>query len=111
MLSEFGYNNLVSPFPCSSRVHLPKAGSYHWPNTGLHFVVRRPVTVEIESLAWDQFLNRIVQEHSWMIAGPLFGIKTDPGAVKAVYLPHFVAFQGKQMGEVMMLIMGLKVLL
>lgn len=82
------------------RVHFPVAGSYHWPNTGLHFVVRQPVTIEIEFCAWDQFLDQIVPQHSWMIAGPLFDIKAEPGAVAAVYLPHFVALQGKWEGEV-----------
>ncbi|XP_057572867.1 NACHT, LRR and PYD domains-containing protein 1 [Hippopotamus amphibius kiboko] len=76
------------------RVHFPMAGFYHWPNTGLRFVVRGPVTVEIEFCAWDQFLNRTFPQHSWMVAGPLFDIKAEPGAVAAVYLPHFVALQG-----------------
>ncbi|XP_012581544.1 PREDICTED: NACHT, LRR and PYD domains-containing protein 1-like [Condylura cristata] len=76
------------------RAHLPTAGSYHWPNTGLHFVVRRAVTVEIEFCAWDPFLDTIVPRDTWMVAGPLFDIKADPGAVAAVYLPHFVSLQG-----------------
>eukprot|EP00070_Physeter_catodon_P046997 XP_028353891.1 NACHT, LRR and PYD domains-containing protein 1 [Physeter catodon] len=75
------------------RVHFPVASFYHWPNTGLHFVVRGPVTVEMEFCAWDQFLNRTFPQHSWMVAGPLFDIKAEPGAVAAVYLPHFVALQ------------------
>uniref|UniRef100_G1QEX3 NLR family pyrin domain containing 1 n=1 Tax=Myotis lucifugus TaxID=59463 RepID=G1QEX3_MYOLU len=77
------------------RVHFPVAGSYHWPNTGLYFVVRGPVTIEIEFCAWDQFLDQIVPQHSWMVAGPLFDIKVKPGAVAAVYLPHFIALQGQ----------------
>ncbi|XP_012581545.1 PREDICTED: LOW QUALITY PROTEIN: NACHT, LRR and PYD domains-containing protein 1 [Condylura cristata] len=76
------------------RAHLPTAGSHHWPNTGLHFVVRRAVTVEIEFCAWDPFLDTIVPRDTWMVAGPLFDIKADPGAVAAVYLPHFVSLQG-----------------
>ncbi|XP_037349124.2 NACHT, LRR and PYD domains-containing protein 1-like [Talpa occidentalis] len=76
------------------RAHFPTAGSYHWPNTGLHFVVRRAVTIEIEFCAWDQFLDRAVPQHNWMVAGPLFDIKAEPGAVAAVYLPHFVSLQG-----------------
>ncbi|XP_014305337.2 NACHT, LRR and PYD domains-containing protein 1-like, partial [Myotis lucifugus] len=76
-----------------NRVHFPVAGSYHWPNVGLHFVVRGPVTIEIEFCAWDQFLDQIVPRHSWMVAGPLFDIKAEPGAVEAVYLPHFIALQ------------------
>ncbi|KAM9208904.1 LOW QUALITY PROTEIN: NACHT, LRR and PYD domains-containing protein 1 [Dugong dugon] len=74
-------------------VHFPKAGSYHWPNTGLHVVVRGAVTTEIEFCAWDQFLDRTVPQRSWMVAEPLFNIKAEPGAVAAVYLPHFVALQ------------------
>ncbi|XP_012581542.1 PREDICTED: NACHT, LRR and PYD domains-containing protein 1 [Condylura cristata] len=76
------------------RAHLPTAGSYHWPNTGLHFVVRREVTIEIEFCAWDQLLDTIVPQDTWMVAGPLFDIKADPGAVEAVYLPHFVSLEG-----------------
>ncbi|XP_061246792.1 NACHT, LRR and PYD domains-containing protein 1 isoform X3 [Bos javanicus] len=76
------------------RVHLPMAGFYHWPNTGLRFEVRGPVTIEIEFCAWDQFLNRNFPQRSWLAAGPLFDIKAEPGAVAAVFLPHFVAFRG-----------------
>ncbi|KAM5308813.1 NACHT, LRR and PYD domains-containing protein 1 isoform 2-T2 [Glossophaga mutica] len=82
------------------RVHLPMAGSYHWPNTGLHFLVKRPVTIEIEFCAWRQFLDQIVPQHSWMVAGPLFDIKAKPGAVAAVSLPHFVHLQRKGTGYV-----------
>ncbi|OWK13969.1 hypothetical protein Celaphus_00000900 [Cervus elaphus hippelaphus] len=56
--------------------------------------VRGPATIEIEFCAWDQFLNRNFPQHSWLIAGPLFDIKAEPGAVAVVFLPHFVAFQG-----------------
>ncbi|XP_070245382.1 NACHT, LRR and PYD domains-containing protein 1 isoform X4 [Bos mutus] len=76
------------------RIHLPMAGFYHWPNTGLRFEVRGPVTIEIEFCAWDQFLNRNFPQRSWLAAGPLFDIKAEPGAVAAVFLPHFVAFRG-----------------
>nr|XP_020017078.1 NACHT, LRR and PYD domains-containing protein 1-like isoform X3 [Castor canadensis] len=75
------------------RVHFPEAGSYHCPNMGLSFVVRRAVTIEIEFCAWDPFLSRNVIQHSWMVAGPLFDIKAEQGAVAAVHLPHFVALQ------------------
>ena len=85
--------------PVFHSVHLPMAGFYHWPNTGLRFEVRGPVTVEIEFCAWDQFLNRNFPQRSWLAAGPLFDIKAEPGAVAAVFLPHFVAFRGKQGGE------------
>ncbi|XP_008571687.1 PREDICTED: NACHT, LRR and PYD domains-containing protein 1 [Galeopterus variegatus] len=76
------------------RVCFPMAGSYHWPKTGLCFVVRRAVTIEIEFCAWDRFLGRTVPQHGWMVAGPLFDIKAEPGVVVAVHLPHFVALQG-----------------
>ncbi|XP_035890405.1 NACHT, LRR and PYD domains-containing protein 1a-like [Phyllostomus discolor] len=66
---------------------------------GLHFVVRRPVTVEIEFCAWRQFLDQIVPQHSWMVAGPLFDIKAEQGAVAAVYLPHFIDLQGKNVDK------------
>ncbi|XP_029783835.1 NACHT, LRR and PYD domains-containing protein 1 isoform X2 [Suricata suricatta] len=76
------------------RVHLPAAGSYQWPNTGLRFVVRGPATIDIEFCAWNQHLPRTAPQHSWVVAGPLFDIKAEPGAVAAVSLPHFVDLQG-----------------
>ncbi|XP_060220988.1 NACHT, LRR and PYD domains-containing protein 1a-like [Meriones unguiculatus] len=79
------------------RVHLPMAGAYHCPNTGLHFVVTRAVTIEIAFCAWSQCLDRTPLQHSHMVAGPLFDIKAEQGAVTAVYLPHFVALQEGQM--------------
>ncbi|KAM6174580.1 LOW QUALITY PROTEIN: NACHT, LRR and PYD domains-containing protein 1-like [Erethizon dorsatum] len=77
------------------RVHFPVAGYYHWPNMGLSFLVRREVTIEIEFCAWDQFLNINDLQDTWMVAGPLFDIKAEQGAVAAVHLPHFVALQGE----------------
>ncbi|XP_038521110.1 NACHT, LRR and PYD domains-containing protein 1 isoform X2 [Canis lupus familiaris] len=76
------------------RVHLPVAGSYHWPDTGLRFEVRGPATIDIEFCVWDQHLPRAGLWHSWMVAGPLFDIKAEPGAVATVCLPHFVDLQG-----------------
>ncbi|XP_041628594.1 NACHT, LRR and PYD domains-containing protein 1 isoform X4 [Vulpes lagopus] len=81
-------------FICSKWVHLPVAGSYHWPDTGLRFEVRGPVTIDIEFCIWDQHLPRAGLWHSWMVAGPLFDIKAEPGAVATVCLPHFVDLQG-----------------
>nr|AGH68337.1 NLR family, pyrin domain containing 1a [Mus musculus] len=75
------------------RVQLPMAGSYHCPSTGLHFVVTRAVTIEIEFCAWSQYLNKTPLQQSHMVVGPLFDIKAEQGAVTAVYLPHFVALQ------------------
>ncbi|GAB1296382.1 NACHT, LRR and PYD domains-containing protein 1a [Apodemus speciosus] len=77
-------------------VQLPMAGSYHCPSTGLHFVVTREVTIEIEFCAWSQYLEKIPLHHSLMVSGPLFDIKAEQGAVTAVYLPHFVSLQGTQ---------------
>ncbi|KAM6163694.1 NACHT, LRR and PYD domains-containing protein 1-like [Rhynchocyon petersi] len=76
------------------RVHFPVAGSYHWPNTGLHFTVRGAVTIEIEFCTWSKFPDESVSQHNWMVAGPLFDIKAEPGAVVVVHLPHFVDLQG-----------------
>ncbi|XP_068965025.1 NACHT, LRR and PYD domains-containing protein 1-like [Petaurus breviceps papuanus] len=75
------------------RVHLPMAGFYHWPDTGLGFSVRSEVTVDIEFGTWNQHLDW-TQKQSWMIAGPLFHIRVDPGVVTSVHLPHFVSLQG-----------------
>nr|XP_012611873.1 NACHT, LRR and PYD domains-containing protein 1-like [Microcebus murinus] len=76
------------------RVHFPGSGSYYWPNTGLGFVVRGAVTIDIEFCSWDQFLRGTSPQHSWMVAGPLFDIKAEEGSVAAVHLPHFVDLQG-----------------
>ncbi|XP_052052607.1 NACHT, LRR and PYD domains-containing protein 1a allele 3-like isoform X2 [Apodemus sylvaticus] len=78
------------------RVQLPVAGSYHCPSTGLHFVVTKAVTIEIEFCAWSQYLDKTPLQHSHMLAGPLFDIKAEQGAVTAVYLPHFVSLKGNQ---------------
>ncbi|XP_052052612.1 NACHT, LRR and PYD domains-containing protein 1a-like isoform X2 [Apodemus sylvaticus] len=78
------------------RVQLPKAGSYHCPSTGLHFVVTRAVTIEIEFCAWSQYLEKTPLQQSLMVAGPLFDIKAEQGTVTAVYLPHFVSLKGNQ---------------
>ncbi|KFO22940.1 NACHT, LRR and PYD domains-containing protein 1 [Fukomys damarensis] len=75
------------------RVHFPMAGSYHWPSTGLGLSVRKAVTIEIEFCAWDQFLGINDLQHTWMVAGPLFDIKAEHGAVADVHLPHFVSLQ------------------
>uniref|UniRef100_A0A8C8UJQ5 NACHT, LRR and PYD domains-containing protein 1a-like n=1 Tax=Peromyscus maniculatus bairdii TaxID=230844 RepID=A0A8C8UJQ5_PERMB len=72
------------------RVQFPVAGSYHCPNTGLHFVVTRAVTIEIGFCSWNQHLDETPLWHSHMVAGPLFNIKAEQGAVTVVYLPHFV---------------------
>ena len=72
------------------------AGSYHWPSTGLRFVVTRATIIDIEFCAWSQFLGKTPLEQSHMVAGPLFDIKAEQGAVAAVYLPHFVDLRGNQ---------------
>ncbi|XP_023579180.1 NACHT, LRR and PYD domains-containing protein 1-like [Octodon degus] len=77
------------------RVHFPVAGYYHWPYTGLSFMVRREVTVEIEFGAWEQFLSMNDLQDTWIVAGPLFDIKAEQGALAAVHLPHFIALQGE----------------
>ncbi|XP_013377619.1 PREDICTED: NACHT, LRR and PYD domains-containing protein 1-like [Chinchilla lanigera] len=76
------------------RVHFPVPGYYHWTNICLGFVVRRGVTIEIEFCAWDQFLSVNDLQNTWRVAGPLFDIKAEQGAVAALHLPHFVALEG-----------------
>ncbi|XP_038183814.1 NACHT, LRR and PYD domains-containing protein 1a-like [Arvicola amphibius] len=78
------------------RVQFPMAGSYHWPSTGLRFVVTRAAIIDIEFCAWSQFLGKTPLEQSHVVAGPLFDIKAEQGIVDTVYLPHFVALQGIQ---------------
>ncbi|XP_037056951.1 NACHT, LRR and PYD domains-containing protein 1a-like [Peromyscus leucopus] len=78
------------------RVQFPVPGSYHCPNSGLRFVVTRAVTIEIGFCAWSQHLDKTPLQHSHMVAGPLFDIKAEQGAVAAVHLPHFVDLQDRQ---------------
>nr|XP_048304586.1 NACHT, LRR and PYD domains-containing protein 1a-like isoform X2 [Myodes glareolus] len=78
------------------RVQFPVAGYYHCPNIGLHFVVTRAVTIEIGFCDWSQHLDKTPLQCSHMVAGPLFDIKAEQGAVAAVYLPHFVNLQEGQ---------------
>ncbi|KAM4844857.1 NACHT, LRR and PYD domains-containing protein 1-like [Thomomys bottae] len=78
------------------RVHFPVAGSYHCPSMRLGFVVSRAVTVTIEFCSWSTFLDEASLQHSWMVAGPLFDITAEQGAVSAVHLPHFVSLQDEQ---------------
>lgn len=59
-------------------------------------MVTRAVTIEIGFCAWSQFLHETPLQHSHMVAGPLFDIKAEHGAVTAVCLPHFVSLQGNQ---------------
>ncbi|XP_012868598.1 PREDICTED: NACHT, LRR and PYD domains-containing protein 1-like [Dipodomys ordii] len=74
-------------------VHFPVAGFYHCPNMGLGFMVSRAVTITIEFCSWDTCLDKTCLQHTWMIAGPLFGIRAEQGTVAAVHLPHFVNLQ------------------
>lgn len=59
-------------------------------------MMKRALVIEIEFCAWGKFWDRDVLGHGWMVAGPLFDIKAEKGAVAAVYLPHFVGLQGNQ---------------
>uniref|UniRef100_A0A8C8UKM2 NACHT, LRR and PYD domains-containing protein 1a-like n=1 Tax=Peromyscus maniculatus bairdii TaxID=230844 RepID=A0A8C8UKM2_PERMB len=78
------------------RVQFPVPGSYHCPNIGLRFVVTRAVTIKIGFCSWSQHLDKTPLQHSHMVAGPLFDIKAEQGAVAAVHLPHFVDLQEGQ---------------
>ena len=80
----------------ASRVEFPVDGSYHCANIGLSFVVTRAVTIEIGFCAWSQHLDKTPLKDSHIVAGPLFDIKAEQGAVAAVHLPHFVDLQGNQ---------------
>ncbi|XP_040604994.1 uncharacterized protein LOC106020915 isoform X2 [Mesocricetus auratus] len=75
------------------RVQFPMAGSYHCPNIGLCFVVTKAVTIKIEFCTWSQYLYETPLLNSHIVAGPLFDIKAEQGAVATVYLPHFVPLQ------------------
>ncbi|XP_035304018.1 NACHT, LRR and PYD domains-containing protein 1a isoform X2 [Cricetulus griseus] len=79
------------------RVQFPVPGSYHCPNTGLCFVVTRAVSIDIGFCTWTQHLEKTPLKHTHIVAGPLFAIKAEQGAVAAVYLPHFVALPEEQM--------------
>ncbi|OBS72361.1 hypothetical protein A6R68_13062, partial [Neotoma lepida] len=83
-----------------STTHIPSLSSLSQycesRTSGLSFVVTRTVTIEIGFCAWSQYLDKTTFKHSHMVAGPLFDIKAEQGAVTAVYLPHFVALQEGQ---------------
>ncbi|XP_074854297.1 uncharacterized protein LOC142014919 [Carettochelys insculpta] len=75
-------------------VHIPRAGCFRCPKTKLRFRVRAPVTIQYESISWDQHLPEEVAQQ-FMVAGPLFDIQVDLAeAVEAVYLPHFLCLAG-----------------
>ncbi|XP_025899449.1 caspase recruitment domain-containing protein 8-like [Nothoprocta perdicaria] len=73
----------------SYRAHLPGAGSFQCSVTGLGFEVNSAVTIWYSYGSWNDCLDASAQEE-WAIAGPLFSIRAQPGAVRAVHLPHFV---------------------
>ncbi|NXA56510.1 CARD8 protein, partial [Nothocercus julius] len=71
------------------RAHLPGAGSFQCSVTGLGFEVSSAVTISYNYGSWNDHLGASAQEEC-VIAGPLFSIRAQPGAVRAVHLPHFV---------------------
>ncbi|XP_064378431.1 caspase recruitment domain-containing protein 8-like [Dromaius novaehollandiae] len=71
------------------RVHFPRAGSFQCSVTGLAFEVNTAVTIQYRYASWNRHLSAAAQEE-WVVAGPLFNIEVQPGAVGAVHLPHFV---------------------
>uniref|UniRef100_A0A8C8S022 FIIND domain-containing protein n=1 Tax=Pelusios castaneus TaxID=367368 RepID=A0A8C8S022_9SAUR len=75
------------------RAHLPSAGSFYCSETGLGFDVSAAVTMEYEYGSWAESLSPSARRH-WMIAGPLFHIRAEPGPVRAVHLPHFMCLAG-----------------
>ncbi|XP_009670246.2 caspase recruitment domain-containing protein 8 isoform X2 [Struthio camelus] len=78
------------------RVHLPGAGSFQCSVTGLGFEAKSAVSIQYRYASWNSHLSAAAQEE-WVVAGPLFCIMVQPGAVGAVgavYLPHFVCLAG-----------------
>ncbi|KGL77545.1 Caspase recruitment domain-containing protein 8, partial [Tinamus guttatus] len=71
------------------RAHLPGAGSFQCSVTGLGFEVSSAVIIWYKYGSWDDHLGASAQEEC-VVAGPLFSIRAQPGAVRAVHLPHFV---------------------
>ncbi|NWQ97092.1 NLR1A protein, partial [Burhinus bistriatus] len=71
------------------RAHLPGAGVFQCSITGLSFEVKSAVTIAYRYATWTRHLTKADQE-MWVPAGPLFGIKVQPGVVQAVHLPHFI---------------------
>ncbi|KAL8176575.1 UNVERIFIED_CONTAM: hypothetical protein K2H54_036495 [Gekko kuhli] len=79
------------------RVHLPEAGTFLCPITELKFEVKAAVTIEYAHRSWDQHLSE-VEMQAWLVAGPLFDIRTDAEEkVAAVHLPHFLCLRGGEM--------------
>nr|XP_009500891.1 PREDICTED: caspase recruitment domain-containing protein 8-like [Phalacrocorax carbo] len=71
------------------RAHLPGAGVFQCSITGLSFKVKSEVTITYRYATWTRHLSKADQE-MWVLAGPLFHIKVQPGVVQAVHLPHFI---------------------
>ena len=61
--------------------------------------MKRAVTIKIGFCAWSQHLDQTPLQRSHIVAGPLFDIKAEQGAVAVVYLPHFVNPKGNQSGS------------
>ncbi|XP_059581644.1 uncharacterized protein LOC102566162 isoform X3 [Alligator mississippiensis] len=78
------------------RVHLSHSGLFCCSETKLWFKVRAEVTITYKYNSWRQCLADVDQQR-WMVAGPLFSIQVEtPGAVAAIYLPHFLCLGGGQ---------------
>ncbi|NWJ06017.1 CARD8 protein, partial [Crypturellus undulatus] len=70
------------------RAYLPGAGSFQCSVTGLGFEVSSAMTISYSYRSWVNHLDASAQE--CVVAGPLFSITAQSGAVRAVHLPHFV---------------------
>ncbi|NXA37973.1 CARD8 protein, partial [Eudromia elegans] len=80
------------------RAQLPGAGCFQCSVTGLGFEASSAATIRYHYGSWNDHLDASAREE-WLVAGPLFSIKAQPGAVRAVRLPHFVCLAEVDVSE------------
>ncbi|KAG8548047.1 hypothetical protein GDO81_026860 [Engystomops pustulosus] len=76
------------------RLEVKSPGLYRCPKTGIKFLLKAPVIIEYKLDTWRDHFKKMAGNYE--ILGPLFNIQTcsEPDAVSAVYLPHFLCLKG-----------------
>ncbi|XP_054983054.1 NACHT, LRR and PYD domains-containing protein 1a allele 5-like [Sorex araneus] len=61
-------------------------GTYQCTETGLIFEVTRKVDIKYCVLSWSKFAELV--EKPWVVGGPLFDVKCEPGGLSSIQFPH-----------------------
>ncbi|XP_055970295.1 caspase recruitment domain-containing protein 8 [Sorex fumeus] len=61
-------------------------GTYQCTETGLIFEVTRKVDIKYCVLSWSKFADLV--EKPWLVGGPLFDVKCEPGGLSSIQFPH-----------------------